>query len=804
MALKSHLLWFRSYLPMPVGPRLQLSMFLDVKRPRRTSPIRECVEDPLAHGFARFWSKLHPCLRAALAGEGYPLGDYADAQALADESFDATVQQTILTQAAGLLPPDGKGDSPETLRFQLERLLVLAKRVPGLARCSHAYVHEPTPPGLLAKMELCTKGIPGKQLTKWRSYKRRNLAAKSSTGMTVRQIEAELAKRWKQRLIQRVAPYAASLPRLEEALKSTVDDSHLDVFGPARWSTLAQHGRNLEAMMVLMPELLPWTTTKVANLFDNMSKANSLRDKPWSPGKPNGFWKTIHYLHDKLDGRDLLDIPYLKCKKDGVRARMVTSYETEDHRAKVPPMEVVEALERMSVSALLWLDRFFASGLRHILGASGRFNDYIHTHPGSFAETDKTVELSAWQTKVTDLLDNKRPMPLICPKVSFTGPAWWLTFVEGLKHLKTLLPDRDFIFPAPSKDRHGVRDEPLRNAKALDWYRTLLREAGLEETLIKSMTLSGLRVYMPEMAYRIQIPRDQRRYLGRWASDSMADVYTREHREIIVKIWQEVQAKLGCTTTPPPSSAPVPVNLSASFYDLDEREMDRPQLPTVHLDDIEAVTEGMTDVSLEHDPRPALPPRGEYRNRETNRKYINTVTVAEGGPIALITNKFPTGKPAALKAHLCYPTRQCVCGYKPNVNKIDRWKNKIETSQVAEWNATHASYEACWTCFRQYTLPPDWLDPPYDAKHQKIVDNERQAIVAADSDGTSDLTDSSSTDQESDTDADTGAIPTISSGQASAGPTTTPAALVAPVPTPPGLVWGPVAADAEEGDLTSF
>ena len=111
----------------------------------------------------------------------------------------------------------------------------------------------------------------------------------------------------------------------------------------------------------------------------------------------------------------------------------------------------------------------------------------------------------------------------------------------------------------------------------------------------------------------------------------------------------------------------------------------------------------------------------------------------------------------------------------------DRW-----TMHVGEWNREHDKYEACWPCFRQYTLPVGWVDPPYDSKHSAIIRNEDSELAKMASDDSSD--DSSSTDMESDTDADVDAIPTASLSASSSPPTTAPSGGVTPVPMPPGAV----------------
>ena len=57
---------------------------------------------------------------------------------------------------------------------------------------------------------------------------------------------------------------------------------------------------------------------------------------------------------------------------------------------------------------------------------------------------------------------------------------------------------------------------------------------------ILGFTLAGMRVFMPEWAFKAEIPRDLRRYIGRWAQEATSDVYTREHRGIVTRIWHKV------------------------------------------------------------------------------------------------------------------------------------------------------------------------------------------------------------------------------------------------------------------------
>ena len=96
------------------------------------------------------------------------------------------------------------------------------------------------------------------------------------------------------------------------------------------------------------------------------------------------------------------------------------------------------------------------------------------------------------------------------------------------------------------------------------------------------------------------------------------------------------------------------------------------------------------------EPIEEVPARVEVRTRETTRVYTDTITSDQGGTLQLITNKFKSCDPPAYKAHLRRPTRKCVCGYRPNMNRINLWKD----TEATDWNQARDDFEACWTCFR--------------------------------------------------------------------------------------------------------
>ena len=102
----------------------------------------------------------------------------------------------------------------------------------------------------------------------------------------------------------------------------------------------------------------------------------------------------------------------------------------------------------------------------------------------------------------------------------------------------------DYILPVPTPDRSGFCPRPCSNGQALRWLRLLRARKDRDEQEIKKLTLASFRVWMADLAYQASISRDKRRYIGRWASENTAHTYTREHRQVICSIWQEVTQKI--------------------------------------------------------------------------------------------------------------------------------------------------------------------------------------------------------------------------------------------------------------------
>ena len=53
------------------------------------------------------------------------------------------------------------------------------------------------------------------------------------------------------------------------------------------------------------------------------------------------------------------------------------------------------------------------------------------------------------------------------------------------------------------------------------------------------------RVFVPDCAYQLGFPRDQRQYLGNWTTETTAGIYTRDKRNVVEKVWKAVGGQDG-------------------------------------------------------------------------------------------------------------------------------------------------------------------------------------------------------------------------------------------------------------------
>ena len=414
------------------------------------------------------------------------------------------------------------------------------------------------------------------QLSKWRHYKPRELSALEPC--TQRATEQLLISKWTVRLLRLLTPFTDTIPNMSRLRKSVLSDpkvqellsgavvlgtsglgkasgatgpddaipgiqdvlhqEYSDMLGATRFGTLRAHCLTLERALRLKKDLLPWSEDTLRMFL------NDVREAEWRPSAVQRFWKTAKFLNSKLGMLDPDKIEVLKSKKDAVRNDLIREVLQPCRKAQVPSLDCVVALERGTSEGTL-AERHLCGFARFLVGSSSRFNDGQHTQMATLERTLEVLQARAWQTKTMSILENRqRPKVLVAPLHSFSGIDWAANFLQSVQSLRKsqVFMEADYLLPAVTSDKNGLIPRPMKNSQGLRWLRSVLISKGLPHKEVDGLTWPSLRVFMGDWAYRAGISRDRRRYIGQWAEESTADVYTRNHATVICGIWKEVLA----------------------------------------------------------------------------------------------------------------------------------------------------------------------------------------------------------------------------------------------------------------------
>lgn len=109
--------------------------------------------------------------------------------------------------------------------------------------------------------------------------------------------------------------------------------------------------------------------------------------------------------------------------------------------------------------------------------------------------TAETIELQAWQTKTASAAKiRKQPVPLICPKFSFSGKDWWRGLVAAICELAKLpqFKDMGFFIPAIAEDFQGIVARPSAPDRGLRWLKDALIRQNVARNLVDVALFSGI------------------------------------------------------------------------------------------------------------------------------------------------------------------------------------------------------------------------------------------------------------------------------------------------------------------------
>ena len=249
-------------------------------------------------------------------------------------------------------------------------------------------------------------------------------------------------------LLAHLIPHAGEILHLAPLRGDNEELEFHDLLGDTRFRTLRQRCLVLEQMLKWdLP--IPWKESNIRELL------NRLRAQEVTPHKLQLCWDTLRWFAKKFGLLAVQEEHRLLQKKQTVETGLTPGVVQPARKAKVPPKEVIWALEEGAAGV--------PGIVRYQVGCSARFNDLQHTAPSTLKHTTTTLEFSAWQTKtVSAARIRKHPVPLICPKYSFTGHAWWQPLLTWWTRLSKhpSFEESDYLIPTISKDGMGFIARP--------------------------------------------------------------------------------------------------------------------------------------------------------------------------------------------------------------------------------------------------------------------------------------------------------------------------------------------------------
>ena len=252
-------------------------------------------------------------------------------------------------------------------------------------------------------------------------------------------------------------------------------------------------------------------------VYENLRKRGFVAI-PWresadeiSPYKLQQIWQTLNWLSKIFGLLKVDEHQRLVTKKKALDEELAPTVVRPQKKTAVPSREVIWALEEGAAlggppgapgraapapaapgrERHEQLDAFILGFARFQVGCSARFDDLQHVRPEELRTTSNTIELQAWQTKVARAARIRtKPVPLICPKYSFSGAPWYLQFVSTVRKLSVLkaFEGMDYLLPTISKDFAGLIPRPSGGDRALRWLKDALRRRGVAQEHVTPLT----------------------------------------------------------------------------------------------------------------------------------------------------------------------------------------------------------------------------------------------------------------------------------------------------------------------------
>ena len=225
---------------------------------------------------------------------------------------------------------------------------------------------------------------------------------------------------------------------------------------------------------------------------------------------------------------------------------------------------------------------------------------------------------------------------------------------------------------------------------------------------------------MPDCAFQAQISPDQRQYLGNWAAASTADVYTRDKRNVVCQIWEQVCSRMANLQVDGRRMAREDINHRDYFPSPPDCPLESFTSPkkTTKEDTLSPDSWVMCDSNMTPSPPTGnLVPEKVDQSIQHHRVPADMVPEPKG-PLTVACRIMGAKSKAKSMIHLFdVEGRGIGCGWMPSPQKCQA---VMEEDLLAEFT----SYGQCTKCFKFYDWPSTWSIPtPHPQSTQSSSDS---------------------------------------------------------------------------------
>lgn len=278
--------------------------------------------------------------------------------------------------------------------------------------------------------------------------------------------------------------------------------------------------------------------------------------EPCAPSVPQAFLRSLSFV-ERVGGvvseRRLSDLQVLRNTVQQLTMDLQTGTPPK-RQAPVLPLAMIAAIEATVCDRSLSLYmRGFAFYKLLKLWAAARHSDFESLNPSSLVLTQQGLEGRLDRTKTSGPGRRVRFLPIFISRAAYLVCPQWLEVGLQIWSSAGMNFERDFFLPLPCDDWTGCKQAMASYSQVVAITKALWRSLRAlkfahgswqfsDQRLLTSpdalsfWTEHSERNWLNSVLAALEVPREQRDFLGRWRASSSCDEYIRSARIIVMKL----------------------------------------------------------------------------------------------------------------------------------------------------------------------------------------------------------------------------------------------------------------------------